>query len=155
MRPRFLIRSAAVFVFVSTMSASPAQTAQTAEPLTAPPYKLEAAIENPAFEWFFLVADAGTEQGIWAKHGLAPEIVTAAGSAAQLKERVDSGVKLGFVNTAEVLLARTSGTHVKIVAGYFGETTARIFVAASSTIQTPKELDRKKIGIVATTHTSY
>jgi NitT/TauT family transport system substrate-binding protein len=119
------------------------------------PYQIQIAAENPAFEWFFLVVDAGKEQGIWAKHGLQPEFVPAAGSAAQLKERVDAGVKLGFVNTAEVPLARSGGTPVKAVAGYFGETTARIFVAASGPIRTAKELDQKKIGIVATTHTSY
>jgi ABC-type nitrate/sulfonate/bicarbonate transport system substrate-binding protein len=44
---------------------------------------------------------------------------------------------------------------VKIVAAYFGETTARIFVAANGPIKTVKGLDGKKIGIVATTHTSY
>jgi ABC-type nitrate/sulfonate/bicarbonate transport system substrate-binding protein len=101
------------------------------------------------------VVDAAKEQGIWVKHGLQPEFVPAAGSAAQLKERVDAGVKLGLVNTAEVPLARAGGTSVKAVAGYFGETTARIFVAANGPIRTTKELDRKKIGIVAPTHTSY
>ena len=119
------------------------------------PYQFKVAAENPAFEWFFLIVDAGKEQGIWAKHGLQPEFVPAAGSAGQLKERVDAGVKLGFVNTAEVPLARSAGTPVKIVAGYFGETTARIFVAGNGPVRSAKELDRKKIGIVATTHTSY
>jgi ABC-type nitrate/sulfonate/bicarbonate transport system substrate-binding protein len=155
MRPFFRICWAAFFVIVETTPPSQAQTPQLAQPPGTALYRFEAAAENSAFEWFFLVVDAGTEQGIWAKHGLAPEFVPAAGSATQLKERVDSGVKLGFVNTAEVLLARSAGTPVKIVAGYFGETTARIFVAANGPIQTPKELDRKKIGIVATAHTSY
>ena len=119
------------------------------------PYKFKAAGENPAFEWFFLIVDAGKEQGIWAKHGLDPDFVPTAGSAAQLKERVDAGVKLGFVNTAEVPLARSGGTPVKVVASYFGETGARIFVSGNGPIKTAKELDGKRIGIVATTHTSY
>ena len=121
----------------------------------ATPYRFKAAVENPAFEWFFLLVDAGRDQGLWAKHGLDPEFVPAAGSAAQLKERVDAGIKIGFVNSAEVPLARSSGTAVKAVAGYFGETTARIFVAAGGSIKAATELDGKKIGIVAITHTSY
>ncbi len=119
------------------------------------PYKFKAAGEHATFEWFFLLVDAGKEQGIWAKDGLDPEFVPVAGSSVQLKERVDAGIKIGFVNTAEVTLARSNGVPVKTVAGYFGETTARIFVAANGPIKTGKDLDGKRIGIVATTHTSY
>jgi NitT/TauT family transport system substrate-binding protein len=155
MRSRFWICCAALMMFVSAQPQSEAQTAQTQQPLSAAPYNFKAAVENPAFEWFFLLVDAGKEQGIWAKHGLDPEFVPAAGSAAQLKERVDAGIEIGFVNTAEVPLARSNHLPVKIVAGYFGETTARIFAAADGPIKTAKELDGKKIGIVATTHTSY
>lgn len=118
------------------------------------PYQFKAAAESPALEWFFLIADAGKEQGIWAKHGLQPEFVPAAGSAAQLKERVEGGIKLGFVSTAEAPLARAAGVPVKIVAAYLGETAGRIFVAAGGPIRTARELDRKKVGIVSPTHTS-
>jgi len=152
---RFWICCAALMIFVSAQSQSAAQTVQTRQALSAAPHKFKAAVENPAFEWFFLLVDTGKEQGIWAKHGLDPEFVPAAGSAAQLKERVDAGIEIGFVNTAEVPLARSNRIPVKIVAGYFGETTARIFAAADGPIRTAKELDGKKIGIVATTHTSY
>jgi NitT/TauT family transport system substrate-binding protein len=119
------------------------------------PYKFKAAAEHPTFEWFFLLIDAGKEQGIWARNGLEPEFVPAAGSSTQLKERLDAGVPVGLVNAAEVTLARAKGAPVKTVAGYFGETTARIFVAANGAIKAPKDLDGKKVGIVATTHTSY
>lgn len=57
---------------------------------------------------------------------------------------MDAGVKLGFVNTAEVPIARSRGTPVKIVAGYFGETTARMFVAGNGPIKTAKELGQKE-----------
>lgn len=136
---------------------SQAQTSQMQQPKLAvtSPYKFKAAVENPTFEWFFLLVDAGKDQGFWAKNGLDPEFVPAAGSAAQLKERVDSGVKIGFVNAAEVTLAQSSGVPVKTVAAYFGETTARIFVAANGSIKSVNNLNGKKIGIVATTHTSY
>ena len=155
MRSSFWIRCLALVVAVAMPSPLQAQTSPVQQPMSTASYKFRAAIENTAFEWFFLLADAAKEQGIWAKYALDPESVPAAGSAAQLKERVDAGVKLGFVNTAEVPLARSSGTLVKVIAGYFGETTARIFVAASGPIKTANELDGKRIGIVATTHTSY
>jgi len=128
---------------------------QPPAPASATPYKFKAAAEHPAFEWFFLIVDAGKDQGIWAKNGIEPEFVPTAGSSAQLKERLDAGVKIGLVNTAEVTLARANGVPVKTVAGYFGETTARIFVAAKGPIKMPRDLEGKKIGILATTHTSY
>jgi NitT/TauT family transport system substrate-binding protein len=130
------------------------QTQQTGPPSMAL-YKFEAAAEHATFEWFFLVVDAGKDQGIWARNGLDPKFVPVAGSSAQLKERVDSGIKIGLINAAEVTLARSKGVPVKTIAGYFGETTARIFVAANGPIKSAGDLDGKKIGIVATTHTSY
>jgi len=128
---------------------------QQSAPAPVAPIRFKAAVENATFEWFFLLVDAGKDQGIWAKNGLEPEFVPAAGSSAQLIERIDSGVKIGFVNAAEVTLARSSGVPIKTVAAYFGETTARIFVAANGSIKSAAELNGKKVGIVATTHTSY
>src|ERR1051325_1307151 len=124
-------------------------------PASMTPYKFKAAADHATFEWFFLLVDAGKDKNIWAKYGLDPEFVPAAGSSAQLKEHVDAGIKLGFINAAEVTLARSKGVPVKTIAAYFGETTARIFVAANGPVKTASELDGRKIGIVATTHTSY
>jgi NitT/TauT family transport system substrate-binding protein len=129
--------------------------AQQAKPTPSAMQEFKVSAENPTFEWFFLIVDAAKEQGIWTKNGLKPEVVPAAGSVAQLKERIESGVELGFVNAAEVTLARSGGVPVKTIAAYFGETTARIFVAAGGPIKTPQDLDGKKIGILSTTHTSY
>jgi NitT/TauT family transport system substrate-binding protein len=117
--------------------------------------QFKVSAENNNFEWFFLVIDEAKEQGIWTRRGLDPEVVPAAGSAAQLKERVDAGIRIGLVNTAEVLLARSKGTPVKVVAGYFGETSAKIYVKADAPLGEPKDLDGKRVGILATTHTSY
>src|SRR5450756_1439453 len=74
---------------------SQAQPSQMQQPKLAvtSPYKFKAAGEHATSEWFFLLVDAGKDQGIWAKNGLDPEFVPVAGSSAQLKERVDSGVK--------------------------------------------------------------
>ncbi len=123
---------------------------------TAPALKeFNASGENGTFEWLFLLTDAGKEQGIWAKNGLAPNWVPAAASATQLKEQVASGTQIGFVNTAEVLLARSNGVPVKVVAAYFGPTIAKISVKADEPLKTAKELDGKRIGILSLTHTSY
>ena len=119
------------------------------------PEKLKASGEHASFEWLFLPIAVGKEQGLWARNGLDPEFVPAAASAAQLKQQVGEGIKVGLVNTAEVLLARSQGTPVKVVAGYLGETIAKIFVRADSPMTTAKELDGKKIGILSQTHTSY
>ena len=146
---------AALMIGVPFPSLAEVPQARQSEPASMSPYRFKAAVENATFEWFFLLVDAGRDQGIWAKNGLDPEFVSAAGSSAQLKERVESGVKIGFINAAEVTLARSNGVLVKTVAGYFGETTARIFVAAHGPIGAAKDLDGKRIGIVATTHTSY
>jgi NitT/TauT family transport system substrate-binding protein len=119
------------------------------------PEKFKASGEHASFEWLFLPIIVGKEQGFWTRNGLDPEFAPAAASAVQLKQQVEAGVKIGLVNTAEVLLARAQGTPVKVVAGYLGETIAKIFVRADSPMKTAKELDGKKIGILSPTHTSY
>jgi len=117
--------------------------------------QFKASGQHSNFEWFFLLVDAGTEQGIWARNGLDPEFVPTAASASQLKQQIGSGTKMGFVNTAEVLLARSQGTPVKVVAGYFGETSAKIYVTPDGPLRTGNDLNGKRVGILATTHTSY
>jgi NitT/TauT family transport system substrate-binding protein len=152
---KFWIFGIAFALLVGAPFPSKAQTSQMQSPATMPPHKFKAAAENTSFEWFFLLVDAGNAQGIWVKHGLDPEFVPAAGSSSQLRALIDSGVKIGFVNAAEVTLARSTGVPVKTIAGYFGETTARIFAAANGPIRDVKDLNGKKIGIIAATHTSY
>ena len=119
------------------------------------PEKLRASGEHTSFEWLFLPISVAKDRGLWTRNGLEPEFIPAAASAVQLKQQVEAGVKIGLVNTAEVLLARSQGTPVKIVAGYLGETVAKIFGRADSPMKTAKELDGKKIGILSATHTSY
>ncbi len=116
---------------------------------------LKVSGENKSFEWFFLLADAGKESGIWANNGLDPEFVPAAGSAAQLKEKVASGLKVGWANTAEVLVARSQDVPIKIVAAHFGDTIAKIFTRPDVTLNSARELDGKRVGVLSPTHTSY
>src|SRR5712671_1117431 len=60
----------AIQMAVGAMSPSQAQTPQSRQPSPAATHEFNAAVENSTFEWFFLLVDAGKEQGIWAKHGL-------------------------------------------------------------------------------------
>jgi len=154
MRPKRWIFSTIVALLIGAPCPLQAQTSQTQKAAVMPSHQFKAAAEG-SFEWFFLLVDAGKAKGIWAKNGLDPEFVPTAGSWVQLKTLIDSGVKIGFVNAAEVTLARSNGVPVKTVAAYFGETTARIFVAANGPIKTAKDLNGKKIGIISATHTSY
>ena len=137
-----------VIVFWCAISTAFGQQAGTAA-------HLKVSGENSSFEWFFLIADSGKERRIWARNGLNPEFVTAAGSAAQLKEQVASGIQIGWVNTAEVLIARSQGVPVKIVAAHFGETIAKIFSDPASGINTAWYLYGKSIGVLSPAHTSY
>jgi len=154
MQTKCWIFGTVVALLVGAPCSSQAQTTQMPKAAPMSPYKFKAAAEG-SFEWFFLLVDAGKEKGIWARNGLDPEFVPTAGSSVQLKTLIDSGVKIGLVNAAEVTLARSNGVPVKTVAAYFGETTARIFVAANGPIKAAKDLNGKKIGIISATHTSY
>jgi len=119
------------------------------------PERVRASVEHTSFEWLFLPINLANERGLWTQHDLAPEFSPAAASAQQLKQQVESGVQVGLINTAEVLLARSHGTPVKIVAGYVGATLAKIFVRANSSMTTARDLDGKRIGVLSETHTSY
>ena len=71
----------------------------------------------------FLVADAGKDRRIYANNGLDPEwVVPPPGRppfvAADIKEQVAFGIKIGVQVPAEIPLARSAGVPVKIVAGY-------------------------------------
>ena len=121
---------------------------------SSPVRQFKASGQHASFEWFFLPVEMGEARGLWAGNGLDPEFVPAAASAVQLKQQIEAGVKIGLVNTAEVLLARSQGAPVRIVAGYFGATIAKIFVRADAPMKTAQDLDGKKIGILSETHTS-
>lgn len=157
MRFGHVIIAAIAPVIIATVTSGAAQTAppRVASGPPTVPYRFKVAAEHPSFEWFFLLIDAGRDQGIWAKYGLDPEFVPAAGPATELKERVAAGVKMGYVSTAEVTLARSMGLPIKTVAAYIGDTLARLFVAAEGPIKSPTELDGRKVGIVAANDTSY
>lgn len=105
-------------------------------------------------ELAFLISDAGKEKGIFARNGLDPEFVTIPGRsllAADLREQVSSGIKIGISIPSEVILARANGVPIKIVAGYIGEAPIKLFVKADGP-KTVKDLDGKRVGVVSADH---
>ena len=113
---------------------------------------------RPDSEFTFLRVDAGMERGIWTKYGLAPDFVIKLGGrilAANIKEDVASGIMIGTANPSEVLLARSTGVPVKIVAGVYGESNAWFFAKVDAPIFSLKDLDGKKVGVVSMKDASY
>lgn len=105
---------------------------------------------NPIVESYALVVMAASESGIWAKNGIDPEFIEKQGRtnvAADIKEQVSQGVKMGMNVPSEILLARVNGAPVKIVAGFSGESFAKIYTKADGPVQNAKDLDGKKIGV--------
>jgi len=68
-------------------------------------------------------------------------------TAADIKDSVAAGVKIGYATIAELVIARSNGVPVKIVASPLGESVNRIYVKADSPIKTGKDLDGKKVGV--------
>ena len=120
----------------------------------AEPEKIKASGEHETFEWQFLPIAMARVRGLWAANGLDPEFGPAA-SAAMLNEQVAAGTKIGMANTAEIPLARSQGVPVKIVAGYLGETIAKIYTLNKSQMKSGKDLNGKRVGILAMNHTSF
>jgi ABC-type nitrate/sulfonate/bicarbonate transport system substrate-binding protein len=112
--------------------------------------KLKVSGYNPTVEAYSLVVMTATERGIWASNDINPEFVTLPGRttlAADIKDQVDSGIKIGLNVATEALLARANGVPIKIVAGYTGDIPTKIYVRASGPIKTVRDLDGKKVGV--------
>ena len=142
--------SAAFFLFLQPKTSTPTPS------LTLEKFKSGGYFGDS--EAAFLLMDAGKDKGFWASNGLAPEFVSIPGRAilaADLKEQVASGIKIGFSIPSEIILARSAGVPVKIIAGYVGEAPAKVFVKTDGRINSVKDLDGKKIGVVSTDHFTY
>lgn len=101
------------------------------------------------------VLQAGEDQGFFKDHGFEVEIIQSASSAAQLPA-LDSG-KIQFLLASPVtpILANTQGLDVQVIAGYaqndpttVNDSTALV-VGAASPLQSPKDLEGKKVSINA------
>jgi len=119
------------------------------------PHRFKAAAENNTFEWFFLLVDAGKCPRHLGQSRSHPGVCSRRGSSTQLRERVEAGIGIGFVNAAEVTMARSAGVPVKTVAAYFGQTTAADLRVGERPIKSARDLDGKRIGSLPSRTTSY
>jgi len=63
---------------------------------------------------------------------------------------------LAQVDAARLEALRADGVRpIKTIAGYIGDTLARVFVASEGPIRSPKDLDGRKFGVLAADDTSY
>ncbi|MBI4258196.1 MAG: ABC transporter substrate-binding protein [Thaumarchaeota archaeon] len=133
--------------FVLQMGNPTTQAAQTTKPALE---KFKAFGASTTSEVYFLIVDAGKERGIWASNGLDPEFITTPNppTEAEFKEKIASGVKIGLSPSSTPVRLRSAGTPVKVVLGYRGDTTQKVYVEADGPIKTVKDLDGKKIGVL-------
>lgn len=140
-----IVGASAAFFLLQTRTTAP----QTA-PSPAQAGNLKVSGYNPTVEAYSLVVMAATERGIWSSNDINPEFITLPSRttlASDIKEQVDSGIKIGLNVATEALLARANGVPIKVVAGYTGDTPTKIYVKASGPIKTVQDLDGKKVGV--------
>lgn len=147
-----VLAAGSVMVFFGAQLLNPTPTPQSA------PERLAVSGYFADSEGAFLLMDAGRDRGIWKQAGLDPDFVTIPGRAvlaADIKEQVASGIKMGVSIASEVLLARANGVPVKIVAGYVGEAPVKVFVKTDHPAKTIQDLDGKRIGVFSNDHYTY
>ena len=120
--------------------------------------KFKAVSESATNDGSYLKVDAGKDLGIFASNGLDPEWVTPSthrprsGSvlgAADIKDPVESGVKIGYSSGIESVKAMFQGVPIKVVAVTTGETTFKVFVQPDGPIRSMNDLNGRKIGVDA------
>lgn len=97
--------------------------------------------------WAFLPLQVGTEEGIWAKYGIALSI-TNNGSGAKLMQALTAGsVDFGLSSGVEMAFG-AKGAPVRAVAAFAGEPrTVTVIVAADSPVKTAADLKGKLIAM--------
>jgi len=96
----------------------------------------------------------GQKQGIYAKHGLDLKMVPVQAPAAAIASLVNGEQQIGFTTTIALINAVANGTDIKCVTPVDGHADPKaeytgLFVPNSSSVQSPKDLEGKKVGIVA------
>jgi NitT/TauT family transport system substrate-binding protein len=96
----------------------------------------------------------GQKQGIFTKHNLALKMVPVQAPAAAIASLVNGEQQFGFTTTIALINAVANGTDIKCVTPVDGHADPNaeytgLFVPSSSGVQSPKDLEGKKVGIVA------
>lgn len=113
------------------------------------PETLKASAYNLALEPYALIVDAGKEQDTFRRNGLDPQWISREGRAimwSDLQGLVAQGTHIGLSSPFEIFVARAHGVPLKVVAGFIGDTTVRVYAKADGPIRTAKDLDGKRIG---------
>jgi NitT/TauT family transport system substrate-binding protein len=96
----------------------------------------------------------GKQQGIYAKQGLELKMVPVQAPAAAIASLVNGEQQFGFTTTIALINAVANGTDIKCVTPVDGHADPNaeytgLFVPSGSPVQSPKDLEGKKVGIVA------
>ncbi|MBS3787735.1 ABC transporter substrate-binding protein [Candidatus Bipolaricaulota bacterium] len=87
------------------------------------------------------------EKGFYEEEGLKVKIERGRGSADTVK-RVELGtVDVGLADTGTLAVSRSEGAKVKVVAMIYNRSPNAIFTVKGSGIETPKDLEGKKVGV--------
>lgn len=95
----------------------------------------------------------GVQQGFFAAEGLKPELVLAQGGAAIVPAVVSGQVEFGFSNFTSLIVAKSKGLPLKVVApgagstGEQGKDFGGVVVKADSPIKTAKDLVGKRVAV--------
>jgi NitT/TauT family transport system substrate-binding protein len=95
----------------------------------------------------------GVQQGFFAAEGLQPELVPAQGGAAIVPAVVSGQVEFGFSNFTSLIIAKSKGLPLKVVApgagstGEQGKDFGGVVVKADSPIKTAKDLTGKRVAV--------
>lgn len=94
---------------------------------------------------FFVAA----EKGFWAEEGLDVEIVRGYGSADAVQKVAAGATTIGYGDTGALVVGRSEGIPVKLVGMVLGLPPHSVIYKMDTPINTPKDLEGKKIGAAA------
>ncbi len=103
-----------------------------------------------ALSWVPTGRDAGfyaaLDRGYYKEEGLAVDILKGSGSGDTIRRVAVGTEEFGFADTATLVIARSRGTQVKVVAMIHDKSMYAVYSLKASGITKPKDLEGKKIG---------
>ena len=106
-------------------------------------------------EQFYLIEKVGAQQGFWKQNGLDPQFVSFAGSAKLSQAIAANSIDIGLGIVGDMISAETSGVPVKLVGVYITNSSWAVYVMGNSSIQSPQDLNGKKIGVTGVTGVAH
>ncbi len=106
-------------------------------------------------EQFYLIEKVGVQQGFWKQNGLDPQFVSFAGSAKLSQAIAANSIDIGLGIVGDTISAEASGVPVKLVGVYIANSSWAIYVLGNGSIQSPQDLNGKKIGVTGVTGVAH